>query len=587
MGQVSGLDWRQHTEWDADVNRLTTLVGRVLAAGRDEDGRRARLLKAHMPTGAVLEGRRGVEVVGSFLSAVEGQLAAILKRCDGLTTFAGLRRLSRRLWVLQHYDPRGSQTRGLAELAAVKWARWRRVQNNPDRNQFRWFRSDANDIGRVLLLAEAYEAGAAMRRRLAKGQALTVTDATVIEMGPVGEDSTRLDALIGILDARRMTDPAPLAFLGQVSITDDVGGPVVLVAEWRPVDDLVSQGVGALIDPDPQGDPWQPLPAHDLQCWWGNLTGTTELLEATEHLRGWLHDRHGCAPMDVVMVLHLLSEKVREQIDAEPYGPERLWRYGFACAEWPAVDEFSRLPEIAVDVGLPGADAVTSATLAAAAVVVQAAPETCALDNPLHTRPIIRMGDWFAYDVLSTYGLFQSLWADARADPRAEGEARRRLEAQAHKQLGQLGRQPWPQGKKIRHEGRDITDIDASVVIGDTLVAADCYSSHWTSALDRGDHAATRNRVQHVRDKLAAWDATWERIAAGKGRASLPLTAEGVKQVLPVVVSAMPEWLDRDLREEPGLWLDPSTPRILTVSELARLLSTTDPSALPHAFPVS
>lgn len=169
MDRMSDLTWRDRSVWDPEVDRLTTAVGRHLASARRPDGRYTRLLAGHFTEGMTLAGKEGVEAVGRFLTEVEERSAAHLARCDGLFMLQGLRRLSRRLWVSDHYDPKASQTRTLAELAVHKWARWRRVHALPDELVFRWTAADSRDIAYTMSLAEAYEAGASIRRRLAKG----------------------------------------------------------------------------------------------------------------------------------------------------------------------------------------------------------------------------------------------------------------------------------------------------------------------------------------------------------------------------------------------------------------------------------
>ena len=113
----------------------------------------------------------------------------------------------------------------------------------------------------------------------------------------------------------------------------------------------------------------------------------------------------------------------------------------------------------------------------------------------------------------------------------------------------------------------------ASVIIGDTLVTVDCYTSPWTADLDRGVHSATRNRVANLRRKLAQWDGRWSDIA----RNHSDLLPSNIRHIVPVVVSTLAEWIDDD--SDPSEWLEPEVPRICTAHELDGVLSRAMPLA--------
>ncbi|MGB3411462.1 MAG: hypothetical protein WBA45_09700 [Microthrixaceae bacterium] len=111
-----------------------------------------------------------------------------------------------------------------------------------------------------------------------------------------------------------------------------------------------------------------------------------------------------------------------------------------------------------------------------------------------------------------------------------------------------------------------ITDLDASVVIDDVLIAVDCYSSAWTPAHDRGDHRATRNRSDNLIQKLRDWDDKWRRIAADP---PTEIKRRGVRSVVPVVATAGAEWLASD---DSDLWITAAIPRICTIAELTQVI---------------
>lgn len=188
------------------------------------------------------------------------------------------------------------------------------------------------------------------------------------------------------------------------------------------------------------------------------------------------------------------------------------------------------------------------------------------LDSPLGQRPLRWMGDVFLYDALHAAIAGPQLW-DVSLAPQSAQRRSRSIEPVVHEQLAQFGDQPWPSGRKIRRDGDERTDVDASVAIGETLVVVDCYASPWSHDLDRGLHGRIASRLSNLRTKLAAWDKVWHEIVAQQ-RADLP---SQVRQILPVIVSTQAEWIDHD--RDPLEWLAPGVPRFCTLDELCRLLA--------------
>lgn len=574
-------DWRQTSLWDPDVDSVTTGVGEFLRRYRQPDEWLGRLVRKHLTAGTVLKGREGVELLDRLIDNVEAELERHIWRADALHLFAGLRRLSRRLWMDSNYDPVESASRVAAELAVRRWGRWPFVRQDPDERAFRWDRGDHKLLARLLLLAETHVGASALRRRVGKNQAVRISDEVVLSSEPADEEAAVLEPLILGLDRRRMEPSGILGSLGQHTSREEPEEDLrILSSHRRPLDDLKTNPHGG----EAPAPGWEPIPFHDLQATHGWQAGMLSCLEATLHLDPVLQSTYGCGLTEVMLALELFSLVIAYKAAEEPFTTERLWRYGYACARWPSQELLDELPGEAARRNLPRSSDITRGTVDAALQVVMSEPE---IETPRDTqsmRPVIRLGEWYAYDMLSVYDFLVGFLRNLEADPKSEDTARRRLELQTHEALAAFGRQPWPQGRRIKQAHETLTDLDAHVVRKGVLLVADCYSVRWTTELDRGHHAKTKSRAERVRAKLAKWDAVWTRIANGAGRASLPLDAQGVHWILPVVVTADPEWVDTT---DPAFWLTDQVPRILSVSELIRLLDGHDVAQLQNQIRVN
>lgn len=104
------------------------------------------------------------------------------------------------------------------------------------------------------------------------------------------------------------------------------------------------------------------------------------------------------------------------------------------------------------------------------------------------------------------------------------------------------------------------------MIIGDLLVAVDCWRSPWSALLDSGESRPTSSRALNLARKVQEWDSKWQRIIDSD---SAWLTDQGVQHVMPVVVTPGPEWIAED---DAQLSFTPDVPRACTVAELEQVL---------------
>jgi hypothetical protein len=88
-----------------------------------------------------------------------------------------------------------------------------------------------------------------------------------------------------------------------------------------------------------------------------------------------------------------------------------------------------------------------------------------------------------------------------------------------------------------------------------------------------------RNRANNLVAKLEKWQRQWAGIAAHHP----DLLPDGVEFILPLVVTATPEWIPSDSAH---LWLGPTVPALLTVAELHGFLSAGNATGHDHCVPV-
>lgn len=137
----------------------------------------------------------------------------------------------------------------------------------------------------------------------------------------------------------------------------------------------------------------------------------------------------------------------------------------------------------------------TPASLSRAFDHMVASPTLLDLTNPTVRRPLLQIGlSKYVYD-LTAVSLFSPLWVERGLSEDQRQTLTKGFESRAHNMLARLGEQPWTTGRALKAGSRVLTDVDASIQIGDLLVVGDCYSSPWSHALDVGTHSKVEPRV--------------------------------------------------------------------------------------------
>jgi hypothetical protein len=195
-------------------------------------------------------------------------------------------------------------------------------------------------------------------------------------------------------------------------------------------------------------------------------------------------------------------------------------------------------------------------------------PEDISLNDPLERRVFLQIGNTLICDATQVTATGRTFRPKV---PIAVGQSQAKsFEKQVHERLGRHGDQPFPSGRRFRGDrGIFLTDLDASCVVNNVLVVVDTYASPWSPDLDIGSYNATRNRVDRLKQKLVQWDARWNDIVENHSH----LLPASIVAILPVVVTAVTEWIDT---KDPTLWLTDEIPRICTVGELEIALSRPD-----------
>jgi len=281
------------------------------------------------------------------------------------------------------------------------------------------------------------------------------------------------------------------------------------------------------------------------------------LSERTAHLSALdddLLEKHGFGAADLDAVLECLSKRMAA--DGKP--PSTLEHHGFAIIDAPTDDD---LAQAAASADESLGRTLTADSLDAALRFLDAGIDPTPLSQPPLQRPLRRMGSRILYDGAHLQTSPAALWGSDVSKP-VQQRLEKGFEALVHAEITPLGTQPWNSGKHLkRPDGTEITDVDASVQIGNLLVAVDCYGSTWNAALDEGTFNITRNRAEWIIGKLREWRTQWDDIVTNYA----DLLPEGVAEVLAVVVTPGAEWIES---LDADLWLEPTVPRICTVEEL-------------------
>lgn len=319
-------------------------------------------------------------------------------------------------------------------------------------------------------------------------------------------------------------------------------------------------------------EPWERLvdgsriPLTEIVCRQGIRHDAAEETAAAAPYDTALRRIHGFGVSDLDRVLRAVSGVV---FRTWPRCPRTLERHGFVVTPKPGEDDIR-----GVDPPSGRDEATANCTFWSALDFLDAGRRPPALDQPLLRRPLRRLGPFVLYDCVDLGPVGPLLW-DIPLDDTIRRRLSREFERGVYELIGRLGSQPWPPGRLVRHGGKHITDVDASVQIDDVLVVVDCYSSPWSPKLDSGSHAATRNRGHHLLDKLDKWDGQWRDIVQQR----ILAFPQGTSSVLPVVVTSGPEWVPSAAET---YWLTATMPRICTAEELERYLRTA-PRSFRHS----
>lgn len=515
------------------------------------------LLRRGLAESTELVGPRGYAVVQTTLDALDDEFYRLLHNQPAVELWTCLRHVSPGYWAVSGWDTHQG-VRRIAELAVEKFGRWDGFTTLP----YSWSDSHVRVAGRCLALAEAYYNLLSARRRIAKGQT-----AVVAEWGPLWIDFTDdsdLDRLIDVRDRRSGADRNPFARLG--SVAPPVRHPRTTrrparVTAWfadpnAPLD-IEAVAAGARVVRTSYGIPmWK----DDVVTDWADTPNARDLEDWCRPYDEALTLDLGYTMRDLLAVHALLTEALFPGFDPGTLIPSQLEFCGYGMLPRSAFDA-SGAGQAAQRIGLVDWAKVTPASATAAFDGLCKSPESAELRR-LGRRPVWCQGGAMLIDFVSfdlEYHLVNHLASKGYFKDTNPFDFERRV----HAALAAFGRQPVAQGRKVtRLDGTEITDIDASVVIGTTLVAVDCFSSPWRDDLDEGTHGATRNRLTEVKKKLRDWDRKMGELC---DLAPAWLSEAGVAEVFPVVVTATPEWIDES---DDYWWLSPEIPRACTPEEL-------------------
>lgn len=524
------------------IDDVTTSVGKHLVNERTAS---RTFVKQMLPSGTHLAGEDGYDRLTAFCNAIEARFAAELTGSNGVEIFEGLRRISGRIWVRA---PLGHEVanRAVSELSTHRYCDWSncRDPSGPPRG---WTKYETGLLARMVVLSEMYANALATRRRIGKGKVTTVTSISPLHTVDHPSD---LDEMLQLVDERSNSDPNWLSTVGAQGATwrEADADPWIVAARFVEQNQRDHEGLNGSI--------W-----HDPLVTWQLLNTIGAEIELLAPLDEGLD---GFTLIDLRFVLDMASTALKA---AWTDPPSSLTLSGYAlCSALPythaaeaVADAMSRVPLTFGPVSVEGVQR--------ALTFLDAERSDIDLDLPLAQRPFRRVGDVMLYDAVHVYLGGPTLW-DITLPERARDRRSRMMEPTVHEMLAKFGPQPWPSGKVLKAGDTRITDIDACVIVGNTLIVVDCYASPWSANLDRGLHSAVRNRLDNLRRKLNTWDQRWSVVATAH-REHLP---PGITSILPVVVSTQTEWIDHN--QEPHEWLRENVPRFCTAAELMAFLES-------------
>lgn len=541
-----------------------------------EHGRLHQVLTASLADVGELVGAGGYVLIEAVLDLLDEEFERLLCDRSAVCIWTCIRHVSPRFWVTADWQIQ-TQVRRIAEKAVERHGRW---DSAGDPLLATWSASDMQAAGRCLATAEAYNNLLAARRRLAKGQSGRVSEWSPFHMS-FSDPSGDLGRLIDVRDRRTSADENPLSSLGSV-------GPKLThpTATTRPMRVSASFADPQRLQPDAEAHALitEAITSYgvsvaqaDVVADWADTPNALDLEKWFSPYDDRLRADLGYTMVDLLAVHSLITVALFPHLNRGVGIPASLEFCGYATCDVTLVD-LSRATDAAQELGLSGWKAVTpaSATAAFAGLSKDAAethPRTTGRRAiwQLHGRLLI---DFVSFDL--EYHLVNHLAAAAYFETTNPFD----FEERVHAELTPHGRQPVGPGCKIQIDGNARTDIDASVIVGTTLIAIDCFASPWRDALDEGDHAATRNRMTALVQKLRDWDMKMAGVCTSPPEW---IRNAGVTEVLPVVVSATPEWVgDTD----PLLWFTPELPRICTVEELVNKVIPDSETWVPFVIAV-
>ena len=559
------------------VDDVTTPVAGRFATLRRAGGTLDCVLRAHLTSGERLEGSVGYAKIRASMDALESEIRRTLARAQAVRIFLAARCLSPRLWT--HLGSAGDRIqpriRSTVESAILKYGRW--AGSPPQLVKLPRFRRDEMHIvAQAFVLGEAYANLHVSLRRVAKGEPQLVSPGSSVDVGPVQSPA---GPLIDRLELRYANDYDPMNRYGTISESnanlDDP--PLLLGATFVLPSELI----------DEQGN-WTSGTWHDDRlirqadraAQWGWIDGRAALSPSIRAYDSAVRKAVGFGLIDLFAVQHLISLAVLETHSPETL-PEPLELLGVTELPDATPEYFHAVRGTYPYDQLADAESPTPETLERAFVHLLVDPPSIDLTNIAHPKPLMHLGaQRFVYDLCHA-SAFSPLALDHQLDEQNRQNVTKGFERLTHSLLAACGPQPWPAGRTVRQVGtrQILTDVDASVQVGNVLIVVDCFSSPWNQALDRGDHSKVRSRADRLLDKVSKWQRQWNDIAARQPE-TLPT---GVTAVLPVVATPAPEWIPSD---DPTYWLTDSLPAALTSAELLTALQSGDLKSIRHLIQV-
>lgn len=201
-------------------------------------------------------------------------------------------------------------------------------------------------------------------------------------------------------------------------------------------------------------------------------------------------------------------------------------------------------------------------------------------------RLIWNVGEWLLVDYARVNEALAQIASDLGSLAGANGFIKgMRLEENVVNALEQAGQvEPWESQKVLKFPDGRKREIDASFRSGEVLVIVECKALVRSYLLDRGEIVTIERRWEELRTYVEIAEDKASLIAASPDGLNYA-TPDAVSTVVTIVCTANAEYT---MSQDAAFWLDESTPRVCTTSELIRLIDEGyDWSACPGAVKVS